>query len=135
MNLGRTSTGSTQCVMGIIAQSFAGDSILMGDLFLKVRLLHIYAVVFALNTDHDIYFQQNVYTTFSFADNAVGFANLVTGSSNAAPVLALTRGGSSASTKRSLNGAEEILLERSEPSEPVAGVLRHKRASRTIHKL
>lgn len=44
MNLGRTSTGSTQCVMGIIAQSFAGDSVLMGDLFLKVSLLDIYPV-------------------------------------------------------------------------------------------
>lgn len=36
MNLGRTSSTSTQCVLGIIAQSFAGSSILMGDLFLKV---------------------------------------------------------------------------------------------------
>lgn len=40
MNLGRTSATSTQCVLGIIAQSFAGSSILMGDLFLKVSLLH-----------------------------------------------------------------------------------------------
>jgi len=30
--------------MGIIAQSFAGDSVLMGDLFLKVSLLDIYPV-------------------------------------------------------------------------------------------
>jgi cathepsin D len=36
MNLGRTSSTSSQCVLGIIGQTFAGSSILMGDLFLKV---------------------------------------------------------------------------------------------------
>lgn len=106
MNLGRTAVGSAQCVMGIIAQSFAGDSILMGDLFLK-----------------------HVYTTFSFADNAVGFANLAATGPSAAPVLALKRGSKRA--KRSVESAEEILLARSE----AAGVFRHKRVARSSHKL
>lgn len=111
MNLGRTSSTSTQCVLGIIAQSFAGSSILMGDLFLK-----------------------HVYTVFSFADNSVGFASLPT-TMTTTPVLALTRGGGSPS-KRDLSNAEEVLLAaRDEPLEAVSGLQRHKRAIKASYRL
>lgn len=76
---------------------------------------------------------QHVYTTFSFADNAVGFANLAGATTTAAPVLALKRG--STPSKRSIEAVEEILLARSEPADPVPGVLRHKRAARPSYKL
>lgn len=40
-NLGRTYGGSPYCVAAIVAQSFAGSTILLGDAFLKVSVLRL----------------------------------------------------------------------------------------------
>lgn len=38
MNLGILYRGSSQCLLGLVAESIIGQSLLVGDIFLKVRL-------------------------------------------------------------------------------------------------